>query len=86
MKKRKWIFIGSVGAGIFLILASLQPVIAINANIQSINKEKETLGPMNNFRNNILDYPPGYFLRVLFQMFLSLFAWFFINIWANIVN
>lgn len=84
--KRSLVIGGSVGSVIILMMISFSSVIASHANIQSINNEKETLGPMNNFRNNILDYPPGYFLRVLFQMFLSLFAWFFINIWANIVS
>ncbi len=79
--KRKMI-VGGIGAVVFLILASLQPVIAINtinADIQSINSEKNTFELLNNFSGNILDYPPGYYLRVLFQMFISLIVWFQMN-------
>ena len=83
--KRKLIVGGSVGAVVLLVLAMFPAVVSAQTDISvrnSIHSEFLDGIPINEEGK----LPPPRYLSILWDILISLFLWFFINIWANIVS
>jgi hypothetical protein len=91
MKKKTWVIGGSVGAVFLLVLAMFPSVVGTHTmtTIGNIIYSEIINGEKVNEQNNVLYksyewWPPGYWLDVLWGLFLSFIYWFYTNIWANL--
>ena len=85
---KKTTLIGSILAVVLLVLAMV-PNVNSAQTTTAIGKihDTEIVDSKNvNTQKDVLYDPPGWWLRVLRDFLLSIFVWFYINIWANLGN
>ena len=82
---RKLVVGGSLGAVILLVLAMFPTVVGTQKKTSVSNSiSSEFLNEVS--LNEVGKLPPPRYLSILWDILISLFLWFFINIWANIVS